>query len=102
MTAATTTTDLVARTVALPPGSSPDLLAIGGGPAAFLWHTEDLALAARGVAMRVGLPAERVTDVLRTIATDDEVGGPGCGPVVLGALPFDERVATKLVIPASV
>jgi menaquinone-specific isochorismate synthase len=98
----TTTTGLVARTVALPAGRNPDLLAIGGGPGAFLWHTEDLALAGRGVALRVEGPAEQMAEVLGTIATNDDVGGPGCGPVLLGALPFDDRPATRLVIPASV
>jgi menaquinone-specific isochorismate synthase len=46
--------------------------------------------------------AGRVAELLATIASDDQVGGPGCGPVVLGALPFDDRPATRLVIPASV
>lgn len=102
MTSTATTTGLVARTVALPAGAEPDLLAIGGGPGGFLWHTEDLALAGRGVALRVVGPAESVAKVLATIPADDQVGGPGCGPVVLGALPFDDRPPTRLVIPASV
>ena len=105
MTSTATTTGLVARTVALPASAEPDLLAIGGGPGGFLWHTEDLALAGRGVALRIVGPAdraERLAELLATIPADDQVGGPGCGPVVLGALPFDDRPATRLVIPASV
>jgi menaquinone-specific isochorismate synthase len=97
-----TANGLVARTLALPAGSDLDLLAIGGGPGAFLWQTQDLALAGRGVALRVGGAAGQVAELLAAIPTEDEVGGPGCGPVVLGALPFDDRAATRLVIPASV
>jgi menaquinone-specific isochorismate synthase len=102
MTSVTTTTGLVARTVPLPAGSNLDLLAVGGGPGAFLWQTEDLALAGRGVALRIDAPAEHLAEVLGAIPTNDDVGGPGSGPVVLGALPFDDRAATRLVIPASV
>jgi menaquinone-specific isochorismate synthase len=102
MTTATTATNLVAHTVALPDRPDLDLFAIGGGPGAFLWHTEELALAGRGVALRVTLPAGRVADVLRTISADDEVGGVGSGPVVLGALPFDRHAPATLVVPASV
>jgi menaquinone-specific isochorismate synthase len=101
MTSIATTTGLVARTVALPAGRDPDLLAIGGGPRGFLWHTEALTLAGRGVALRVDGRPERVAELLATIPADDQVGGPGCGPVVLGALPFDGRPATRLVIPAT-
>jgi menaquinone-specific isochorismate synthase len=54
------------------------------------------------VARRVVGPAESIAKVLATIPADDQVGGSGCGPVVLGALPFDDRPPTRLVIPASV
>jgi menaquinone-specific isochorismate synthase len=45
----------------------------------------------------------RLTDAdaaLAAIATDDEVGLPGCGPVAFGALPFDRRREASVRIPA--
>jgi menaquinone-specific isochorismate synthase len=102
---------LVARTVALPdgaPGADLDLLAVGGSTDALLWHREAFALAARGVALRLVLPnglddptaAASVLETLQAIATDDEVGRPGCGPIVLSALPFDRGAMAVLTIPA--
>ncbi len=61
-----------------------------------------------GEALRIELPAPwtdhigRVTEVLRSIPTDDEVRTPGSGPVAFGALPFDRRAAATLVVPAVV
>jgi menaquinone-specific isochorismate synthase len=102
---------LSARTLALPDGASGadvDLLAVGGSSDARLWHREGFALAGRGVALRFTLPAGwddpaipgSVLEALRAIATEDEVGRPGCGPVVLSALPFDRHAPATLIIPA--
>ncbi len=101
---------LVARTFALPDGTDGDidLLAVGGATDALLWHREAFALAARGVALRLTLPAglddpaaaRSVLETLQAIATEDEVGRPGCGPVVLAALPFDRHARATLTIPA--
>ena len=96
---------LTARTVAL--GTRPDLLAVGGRPGGMLWQRESEGLAGFGVAVRIALPGgldvangvDAVSETLGAIDTDDRVGLPGCGPVALGALPFDRRAATSVVVP---
>ncbi len=97
-------TRLVARTVAL--GQPPDLLAEAGDQG-LLWRDEHGGLAGSGVAASLELPnglsdpdsVLRVSDVLEAIETVDEVGLPGCGPVAIGALPFDPTAPGHLVIP---
>lgn len=101
---------LVARTVALPDDVRPDLLAIGGSTDAMLWHREGFALAGRGVALRLVLPdgladpsgPAGVIAALRAIRAIDEVGRPGCGPVVLGALPFNRDSPGTLLVPSAI
>lgn len=98
---------LTARTVALPDDAEIDVLAVGGRCDSLLWHREAFALAGRGVALRLLLAsglddpkaAAAVLATLQAIPTQDEVGRPGCGPVVLGALPFDRRAPSFLTIP---
>jgi menaquinone-specific isochorismate synthase len=100
----TTTAPLVARTVAL--AELPDLLAVAGDDG-LMWREEDGGLAAHGTALRLDLPGgladERslthVRQTLAGIAVEDEVGLPGCGPVAIGALPFDPAAPGTLVIP---
>jgi menaquinone-specific isochorismate synthase len=97
-------TRLVARTVAL--ASPPDLLDIAGDDG-LLWRDEQGGIAAHGVALRLELPGgladaaavRGVGEALRAIAVEDEVGLPGCGPVAIGALPFDPKVFGALVVP---
>jgi len=99
---------LVARTLALPDDLVVDLLAVGGTSDAVLWQREAFTLAGRGVALRLVLPSglddptavPEVHRALQAIATTDEVDRPGCGPVVLAALPFDRGAPASLVIPA--
>src|SRR5580704_1715743 len=99
---------LVARTVALPDDVAIDLLDVGGAIDAVLWQREAFTLAGRGVALRLVLPSglddatgvPAVHEALQAIATTDEVDRPGCGPVVLAALPFDRGAPASLVIPA--
>ncbi len=43
--------------------------------------------------------AKAVHDALDRIEIDDEVGLPGCGPVAIGALPFDPDEPGTLVVP---
>lgn len=102
-----TSPGLRARTVALE--GDPDLLG-ESGESGYLWREERGGLAATGVAARIDLagglcesggPA-RVRDALDSIETLDEVGLPGCGPVAIGALPFDPRSPSHLVIPQRV
>jgi menaquinone-specific isochorismate synthase len=99
---------LVARTVPLPDGVDVDLLAVGGSDDALLWHREGFALAGRGVALQLVLPdgiddpdtVAAVLATLRAIPTEDSVGRPGCGPVVISALPFDRAAPATLTLPA--
>jgi len=112
---------LVARTVEL--DVSPDLVAIGGRPGGVLWQREDQGLAGFGAAARLALPVGldgagdvgdvgdvgaghapaggvgAVVDALAAIEIDDRLGLPGCGPVALGALPFDRGAPSSLVVP---
>ena len=114
---------LYARTVALPGAEDVDLLAVAGD-GGVLWEHEvggdpgengdahrRIGLAGRGVAARIDLPdgvdgvdgaAGRVAEVLGAIRVDDRVGAPGCGPVAVGALPFDHGAPASLVVPALV
>jgi menaquinone-specific isochorismate synthase len=102
---------LVATTIPLPDDADLDLLAIGGAPGAYLFHAPGMvAVAGRGVALRIDLPygliepgtTERVATILGAIPTDDTVGGPGTGPLVIGALPFQTGAPASLVIPETV
>jgi menaquinone-specific isochorismate synthase len=60
------------------------------------------------VALQLRLPeglddpsaAATVLETLQVIRSDDEIGRPGCGPVVLSALPFDRGAPATLTIPA--
>lgn len=76
------------------------------GETGTLWAHGRSGLAGRGVATRIVVPrgdpataAKAVQGALHDIETDDEVGLPGCGPVALGALPFDPTVPGALVVP---
>lgn len=99
---------LVARTVPLPDGIDLDLIAAGGRSDSLLWIREPFGLAGRGVAMRIVLPAglddptaaESIRETLMAIPADDQVGRPGCGPVVMAALPFDRKASATMTIPA--
>jgi menaquinone-specific isochorismate synthase len=98
---------LVARTVAL--SDTPDLLA-EAGELGLLWADERGGLAGSGVAVRLDIPGglsdpesvKRVAAALQSIETVDEVGLPGCGPVAIGALPFDPTSSGYLTIPRRV
>jgi len=98
---------LTARTMALPDDADIDVVAVGGRSDSLLWHREAFALAGRGVALRLVLPsglddpraAAAVLETLQAVPTDDEVGRPGCGPVVLAALAFDRQAPSFLTIP---
>jgi menaquinone-specific isochorismate synthase len=90
---------LLART--RPLAGEVDLLA-AAGPDGVLFERAGSGLAGRGEAMRV-----RVADAagaLAAIERDDTVGRAGCGPVALGALPFDRSRwdDAELVVPSVV
>ncbi len=102
--AAAGTGGLVARTVPLT--DPPDLIEVAGDEG-LMWRDEHGGLAARGVALRLELPggladADAVAQVGETLAgieVADQVGLPGCGPVAMGALPFDPTSPGTLVVP---
>jgi menaquinone-specific isochorismate synthase len=95
---------LVATTVAL--ADLPDIVTAAGSDG-YLFRGENGGLVAHGVAVRVDLrgglsdaeAVRHVEDVLARISVVDEVGLPGCGPVAIGALPFDPCASGHLVIP---
>jgi len=72
-----------------------------------LWSRADASLLALGEALRLPMPAswaatERtslVKDVLSAITADGDLGLPGCGPVAIGALPYDPAAGGHLVVP---
>jgi menaquinone-specific isochorismate synthase len=78
-----------------------DLLA-AAGPDGVLFERGRVGLAGRGVALR--LPVDDADDALSSIAVDDEVGLPGCGPVAFGALPFrrSDWSSATVVVPSVV
>jgi menaquinone-specific isochorismate synthase len=73
-----------------------DLLALAGRDGVVLERGRS-GLAGRGVATRV--PLAEADALLAGIATDDEVGAPGTGPVAFGALPYRAGPATELIVP---
>ncbi len=98
---------LVARTVPL--AEPPDLLEVAGEHG-LLWRDERGGLVGIGTAVRIDLPGgladaegvRRAGEALRSIVSDDAVGLPGCGPVAMGALPFDRGAPASLVVPERV
>jgi isochorismate synthase len=94
---------LVARTRRL--DTPVDLLALAGGDG-WLFERNRVGLAGRGAALRVAWPAgepgagaRAAAAALAAVASDDEVGLPGCGPVAFGALPFTPGAGAALVVP---
>lgn len=89
---------LVARTVAVD-AADVDLLAFAGDTG-LLFERDGCGLAGRGVAAR--LEAASAVEALSSMPCADEVGLPGCGPVAIGALPFDPATAGTLVVPSEI
>lgn len=100
---------LVARTVPLDPAAATDLLA-WAGEGGLVWERDGTGLAGKGVALRVELPcgigeagaADRVAAALAAVGSDDHVGQAGCGPVAIGALPFDRSAPAVMLVPETV
>ena len=94
---------LRARSRWLDPATALDLLTVAGTDGWF-WERDRAGLAGRGVALRIGAPDLAsapgvVASALAAIASDDDVGVPGSGPVAVGALPFDRSAPVSLVVP---
>ena len=89
---------LEARTTAVP-AAEVDLLAFAGDDGV-LFERDGCGLAGRGVALR--LDAATAAGVLAVIPTLDEVGRPGCGPVAIGALPFDPSFPGTVMVPSEI
>lgn len=92
---------LVARTRRL--DDEIDLLAVAGSDGV-LFSRGGTGLAGRGEALRVDLgpdddPADTVGAALGAIQLDDDVTGPGRGPVGFAALPFDPRRPGTVIVP---
>jgi len=94
---------LIARTRLL--DGEVDLIDVAGEDGS-LWQRGPVGFAGQGEVARVVVPpgdpaaaASVVHQVLASIEVDDEVGRPGCGPIALGALPFDPNQAGELVVP---
>ena len=66
----------------------------------FLFVRDGVGLAGRGIAARVD--AAEAVAMLRSISCENEVGGPGTGPVAFGSLPFIPDSPATFVIPAVV
>lgn len=98
---------LRAVTVEVTPGALPDLIRAGGHPGRHLWATNEMAILGCGEALRVPLPAgwvapehtALVTDALGSIEAVGVPGIPGCGPLAMGALPYDPARPGYLSIP---
>jgi menaquinone-specific isochorismate synthase len=87
-----------------------DLLAVAGVDGVVFEHG-GLGVAGRGVAVRIPVPAgadrrvsgsQAASATLAQLPVDDQVGGPGAGPLAFGALPFDPDADGELVVPAVV
>ena len=85
------------RAVTRPLLEDVDLNAFARGDG-YLFVRDGVGLAGRGVATRVSV--DEAPSFLAAIERDDTVGGPGCGPVALGCLPFAPGGPAELVVPA--
>jgi menaquinone-specific isochorismate synthase len=105
---------LVSRTRVLAPGEVQDLLDVIG-PDGFAWIRAGAGFVTAGVAARLPVnagpgrfaqAADVVAEALQSITIDGpspiEEGGPGAGPIAVGALPFEDRSPGSLVVPALV
>ncbi|MDP8936749.1 MAG: isochorismate synthase [Actinomycetota bacterium] len=78
----------------------------GFEPDGFAWVRHGAGLSTAGVAARLRVSLddapEQVAAVLAGIRSDDPLGLPGTGPIVVGALPFAPGRTAELVVPAVV
>ncbi|MGC8511416.1 MAG: isochorismate synthase [Acidimicrobiales bacterium] len=109
MTISTSVDPAGLEAVTVPVDEIPDLIAFAGSDG-WLFSDDTGGIAGRGEALRINLPhglcdpadVEAATEKLRSIKSSGDLGRPGCGPLALGALPFDPAEAGYLVVPAVV
>ena len=85
----------------------PDLVKAGGHLERHLWAKAELTILGCGQALRLPLPAgwatpahtSLVSEALSAIHITDEPAWPGCGPLAIGALPYDPSSSGHLVVP---
>jgi menaquinone-specific isochorismate synthase len=108
---------LQAVTVEVDAATLPDLVRAGGAPGRYLWAKNDVTILGCGEALRLRLPAgwaapahtALVREVLATIDGEridskgidngGRPGVPGCGPLAVGALPYDPSEPGHLTVP---
>jgi menaquinone-specific isochorismate synthase len=98
---------LVSTTIEVDAKLMPVAVRAAGHDGRRLWSRADASLLALGEALRLPMPAswaapERtsvVQDVLSAITVHDDLALPGCGPVAIGALPYDPAAGGHLVVP---
>jgi menaquinone-specific isochorismate synthase len=98
---------LVSTTIEVDAKLLPALVHAAGYDGRRLWSRAEASLLALGEALRLPLPASwaapdrtsLVHDVLSAITASDDLGLPGCGPVAIGALPYDPAAGGHLVVP---
>jgi menaquinone-specific isochorismate synthase len=84
-----------------------NLVKAGGQLERHLWAKTELTILGCGQALRLPLPAgwaapehtSLVSEALSAIHTEHEPAGPGCGPLAMGALPYDPSLSGHLVVP---
>jgi menaquinone-specific isochorismate synthase len=88
-------------------GRLPDLVKAGGCAGRHLWARAELAILGVGEALRLPMPAgwaapahsALVTEALAAIKAETGLPAPGCGPLAIGALPYDPAAAGHLTVP---
>ena len=98
---------LVSTTIEVDAKLMPGAVRAAGYDGRRLWSRGNASLLALGEALRLPLPASwaarvrtsLVHDVLSAVTAHDDVGVPGCGPVAIGALPYDPAAGGHLVVP---
>jgi menaquinone-specific isochorismate synthase len=102
-----TAAHLVATTIEVDASLMPGAVRGAGYDGRRLWSRAGSSLLGLGEALRLPLPASwagtdrtsLVDEVLSAIASHDDLGLPGCGPVAIGALPYDPAAGGHLVVP---
>jgi len=74
-----------------------DLTEFAGGSGT-LFVRDGMGIAGSNTAARV--PANEAQQFLSSLHVDDQIGAPGSGPVLLGAIPFDSSQPHEFILPS--